>query len=207
LKIIDSTDIAANVDLARLVKKHRGGKSNSGTFIDDGSPDQDARFGRKSDSKQIYGFKQHAAIDADSGIIEAVKITSANVLDMDVVEPLLGRCKKSADGRRKTKATMDKGYDTDKNHALVEKQGFKSFIIIKKNRKVKVLRQRMKTAIYRKTISERYKVERVFAEEKSNHGLAKCRWLGKWKTEIQSYLTATILNCKRIVGLLSPIAA
>jgi len=182
--------------------KRRG---NSKTFIDDNSPDPDARFGRKSNSEQIYGFKQHTAINADSGIIEALKITPANVADMDVVEPLLKRCKKSTDGGRKTKAAMDKGYDTNKNHMIVEKQGFKSFIMIKKNRKVKVLQQRMKTLIYKKTTSERYKVERIFAEEKSNHGLAKCRWLGKWKTEIQSYLTATVLNCKRIVSLLYPL--
>jgi IS5 family transposase len=208
LKIIDSTDIAANVDLARLVKEHRNDdKSDGNTFIDDNSPDQDARFGRKSDQKQIYGFKQHTAIDADSGIIEAMKITPANVLDMDVVEPLLKPLKKSTDGRKKTKATMDKGYDTNENHALLEKHGFKSFIIIKKNRTVKKLKQRMKTAVYKSTISERYKVERIFAESKSNHGLAKCRWLGKWKTEIQAYVTASVLNCKRIVTLLSPITA
>jgi IS5 family transposase len=212
LKIIDSTDIAANVDLARLVKEHRDDQSDisggkPGTFIDDNSPDQDARFGRKSDRKQIYGFKQHTAIDGDSGIIEALKVTPANVSDMDVVEPLLKPLKKSTDGRRKTKATLDKGYDTDKNHALLEKYGFKSFIIIKKNRTVKELKLRMKTAIYKLTIAERYKVEQRFADAKSNHGLAKCRWLGKWKTEIQAYVTATVLNCKRIVTLVSPIAA
>lgn len=213
LKIIDSTDIRANVDLSRLVRKHRASEnkpkssSKKGTFIDKHSPDQDARFGHKSARKQIYGFKQHTGMDADSGIIEAITITPANALDMDVLEPVIAPLKKSPDGRRKTKITMDKGYDTNENHALIEKHHCKSFIIIKKNRAVPKLRQRMQTDIYQKTITERYKVEQRFADAKQNHGLGKCRWLGQWKTEIQAYLTATVLNCKRMVVLLSPVIA
>jgi len=201
LKLLDSTDIAANIDLAKLAKKHQGESEN---YIDDNSPDRDARFGRKSDQKQIYGFKQHTAIDADTGIIEAIEITPANVLDLDVVNPLVAKVKKSRDGRRKTKVCADKGYDTNENHLIIESHNCKSFIIIKKNRKVEKLKQKMRSNIYKNTVAERYKVERIFAESKSNHGLAKCRWLGKWKTQIQAYLTASVLNCKRIVSLTCP---
>lgn len=204
LKLLDSTDIAANVDMAKLAKKHQHQEQKSKTYIDDNSPDKDARFGRKSDQKQIYGFKQHTAIDADTGIIEAVKITPANILDLEIVDPLIAKVKKSSDGRRKTKVCADKGYDTNENHSIIENRNCKSFIIIKKNRKLEKFKQRMKSKIYKHTIAERYKVERIFAESKSNHGLAKCRWLGQWKTQIQAYLTASVLNCKRIVSLTYP---
>lgn len=210
LKIIDSTDMRANVDLSRLARNNNKEKSDSdenddggNNYIDKNSPDQDARFGRKSSKKQFYGYKQHIIIDGDSEIIENVLTTAGNVKDEQIVEPLLKKAKKATDLRRKTKIIADKGYDTNANHELIEKYRCKSFIIIKKNRKVEKLRERMKTKIYKKTIRERYKVERRFADGKSNHGLGKCRWLGQWKIEIQNYLTATVLNCKRIVTLIS----
>ncbi len=202
LKLLDSTDIAANVDLAKLAKECK--KEGSENYIDDNSPDKDARFGRKSNQKQIYGFKQHTAIDADTGIVEAVKITPANISDMDVVDPLVAKVKKSRDGRRKTKVCADKGYDSNENHSIVESHNCKSFIMIKKNRKIEKLKQKMRSKIYKSVTAERYKVERIFAESKSNHGLAKCRWLGRWKTQIQAYLTASVLNCKRIISLTCP---
>jgi len=202
LKIIDSTAIQAKVDLDRITREHDDDNSAGGNYIDQNSPDGDARFGRKSDSKQFYGYKQHIVIDGDSEIIEAVKVTPGNIKDEQVIAPLLDKTKLSADGRSKTKILADKGYDTNRNHELIETQYHsKSFVLIKKNRKVDKLVKLMKSAIYKKTSQERYKVERRFADGKVNHGLGKCRWLGQWKMEIQSYLTALVLNCKRMVVL------
>lgn len=202
LKIIDSTAIKAKVDLNRLTREHGDDDSAGGHYIDENSPDQDARFGRKSDSQPFYGYKQHLIIDGDSEIIEAVKVTPGNIKDEQIVEPLLDKTRLSADGRKKTKILADKGYDTNRNHELIENRYHsKSFILVKKNRTVDKLIKLMKSAIYKKTAKERYKVERRFADGKSNHGLGKCRWLGQWKMDIQSYLTALVLNCKRMVVL------
>lgn len=200
LKIIDSTAIKAKVDLNRLRREH--GQEEADRYIDQNSPDQDARFGRKSDSKQFYGYKQHIIIDSDSEVIEAVKVTPGNLKDEQVVTPLLDKVKLSIDRRRKTKILADKGYDINYNHELIETQYHsKSFIMVKKNRQVDKLIKLMKSKIYAQTIKERYKVERRFADGKSNHGLGRCRWLGQWKMEIQSYLVALVLNCKRMVVL------
>lgn len=212
LKIIDSTAIRAKVDVARIVRQREpDNKANERTnsssgkrdhYIDAKSPDPDARFGRKSDTRQFYGYKQHLIIDGDSEIIEAVAMTSGNVKDEQVVEPLLMNAKLSKDRRKKTTVLADKGYDINDNHELIEERYHaQSFIMVKKNRTVAALVKRMKSAVYRRITKERYKVERRFADSKSNHGLATCRWIGKWKTEIQSYLTAFILNCKRIIVL------
>ena len=200
LKIIDSTAIKAKVDLHRITRDHT--HDNDSNYIDRNSPDKDARFGRKSDAKQFYGYKQHIIIDGDSEIIEAVVVTPGNIKDEQIVEPLLGKAKLAADGRKKTKILADKGYDTNHNHEIIENRYWsKSFIMIKKNRTVDKLIKLMKSNIYKQTTRERYKVERRFADGKSNHGLGKCRWLRQWKMEIQSYLTAMVLNCKRMVVL------
>lgn len=203
LKIIDSTAVKAKVDLNRIAREHSDDDGGvGGKYIDQNSPDQDARFGRKSDSKQFYGYKQHLVIDGDSEIIEAVKVTPGNIKDEQVVSPLLDNAKLSADGRKKTKVLADKGYDTNHNHELIEKQyNSKSFIMVKKNRTVPKLVKLMRSKVYKQTTKERYKVERRFADGKTNHGLGRCRWIGQWKMEIQSYLTALTLNCKRMVVL------
>ncbi|MBI5728390.1 MAG: IS5 family transposase [Candidatus Magasanikbacteria bacterium] len=203
LKIIDSTAIKAKVDLNRITREHGDDDTSSGgNYIDQNSPDQDARFGRKSDSKQFYGYKQHIIIDGDSEIIEAVIVTPGNVKDEQIVAPLLDNTTLSTDGRKKTKILADKGYDINYNHEIiVNHYRSKSFILIKKNRTVTQLVKLMKSRIYKTTTKERYKVERRFADGKVNHGLGKCRWIGQWKMEIQSYLTALVLNCKRMVVL------
>lgn len=205
LKIIDSTDIRANVDLSRLTREHQAANDDGDDdYVDRNSPDKDARFGRKSNKKQFYGYKKHIIIDGDSEIIESIVTTAGNIKDEKVVEPLLAEAAIASGDKAKTRILADKGYDINMNHELVEKYHCKSFIIIKKNRQVEKLKRRMKTKTYQRAIKERYKVERRFADGKSNHGLAKCRWLGQWKTAIQNYLTATVLNCKRIVTLTSP---
>lgn len=202
LKIIDSTAIRAKVDLNRITRDHGKDDGAGGDYINKSSPDPDARFGHKSDAKQFYGYKQHIVIDGDSEIIEAVEVTAGNVNDDKLVAPLLAKTKLSIDGRKQTKILADKGYDTNYNHQLIKDQyQSKSFIMVKKNRKVPKLIRLMKSAIYKKITKERHKVERRFADGKVNHGLGRCRWLGQWKIEIQSYLTASVLNCKRMMVL------
>ena len=43
--------------------------------------DKDAKFGAKSKDKIWFGHKQHTSVDMQSGIINKVAITSANVID------------------------------------------------------------------------------------------------------------------------------
>lgn len=213
LKIIDSTHIEANVDTNRLTKdfkeknsnhsKHQDKNINKSNYIDKTSPDPDARFGRKSDAKKFYGYKEHIRIDGDSEIIEKVKVTPGNIKDEKMLEPLMEDIKPAKKYSKKNpKILADKGYDCNRNHQIIKKEHHcQSFIILKKNRKGKRFKKKMKSELYQAVIKQRYKIERRFADAKNNHGLAKCRWLGRFKTEIQTYLTSTVLNCKRIVLL------
>jgi IS5 family transposase len=50
---------------------------------------------------------------------------------------------------------------------------------------------------------ERYKIERKFGEAKANHGLRRCRSVGWMAYMIQAYLTALVLNLKRMVRVLT----
>jgi IS5 family transposase len=68
LHILDSTHIAAKVDLFRLKQKR---DEDDDHYVDSGSPDPDARFGHKTEKKKFYGYKHHIGVDADSGLIVA----------------------------------------------------------------------------------------------------------------------------------------
>ena len=55
------------------------------------------------------------------------------------------------------------------------------------------------TEEFKKLRSERqWKMEGVFAEAKDNHRLARARYRGRVKMQIQSYMTAIVQNLKRI---------
>jgi IS5 family transposase len=60
----------------------------------------------------------------------------------------------------------------------------------------------MEEQVFREKLSERmWKVEGLFAEAKQNHGLARARYRGRSKVQIQAYLTAMAQNLKRLVLL------
>ena len=53
-------------------------------------------------------------------------------------------------------------------------------------------------------MKERYKIERKFSESKQGHGLfGRCRYVGKARYAVQSFLMAIVLNLKRMVKLLT----
>lgn len=48
--------------------------------------DKDVQIGAKSDTKFWFGFKKHVSVDMQSGMINKVKVTKANVTDADGLE-------------------------------------------------------------------------------------------------------------------------
>ena len=60
----------------------------------------------------------------------------------------------------------------------------------------------IETPPYKQGLKERYKIERKFGEAKQGHGFGRCRYLGSLRFGGQSFLTAMMLNLKRMVKLL-----
>lgn len=184
LHIIDSTHISARVDLFRLKKEHKSkGGDDDDHYVDRHSPDPDARFGRKSKKKSFYGYKAHKVEDADSEFIVKVKTTPGNEPDGSQLPALI-------DGHA-GEATGDKAYDSKSNHAHLAEMGVTSGII----------RRQRRPGRPRNSRRERPKIERKFSEGKNRHGLDKARYWGLAKVSIQSFMTAIVLNLKRLVKL------
>ncbi len=184
LHIIDSTHISARVDLFRLKKEHKSKRGDDDDhYVDRHSPDPDARFGRKSKKKSFYGYKAHKVEDADSEFIVKVKTTPGNEPDGNQLPALI-------DGHA-GEATGDKAYDSKSNHAHLAEMGVTSGII----------RRQRRPGRPRNSHRERPKIERKFSEGKNRHGLDKARYWGLAKVSIQSFMTAIVLNLKRLVKL------
>lgn len=198
LRIIDSSAMVARVDVAR----HLGGAEREDDDrpdrLDRRSPDPDARTGHKSAHQQWYGYKVHASIDPSSDIVTAVQTTSANVADVDMMLPLLDKERAIFPTVRRPirQVTADKAYvgradDLHKRHIL-------DYVIPRVN-----MRQKCGTW-FRSARRQRPKIERIFAEGKTNHHLGRSRYWTRWKNHIQSLLVFLTINLKRITNTLQP---
>jgi hypothetical protein len=108
--------------------------------------------------------------------------------------------------------SADRGYDDGENHSLLEARGLHSAIHLnryeteKKDRNQEVWRAVKDSPAYRAGQQERYKIERKYGEAKENHGLRKCCNLGWVRCALQAYLTALVLNLKRMVKVLTGVS-
>ena len=64
------------------------------------------------------------------------------------------------------------------------------------------MRRRQSTATFRQRLVERkWKIEGLFGEAKQNHSVRRARYRGLPKVQIQFFMIAIALNCKRVVKL------
>jgi len=208
VQVVDSTHTVADVDVGE--DNHRGGGK--------GPRDPEARWGAKGSEAQVvegkrvrkprffYGYKEHMSLNAETELVTAVEHTVGNVSDGRYLGKLVE--KDEMVGVEAQVYAGDKGYDHGENHLLLWEKGKKSALCLKGYRTQKkdankgVWRELEADADYQKGLGERYKIERKFAEAKCRHGLRRCRYVGLAKYAVQGYLTAIVLNLKRMVKLL-----
>lgn len=198
LRIIDSTAVVAKVDVARHLGTAKDDDDDRPDRLDRRSPDPDARTGHKTATKEWYGYKVHASVDPSSHIVTAVETTSANVADVTMTIPLIDseRALFPMIRRPIRHVTADKAYvgRTDALHA----RHILDYTIPRVN-----MRQKLGTW-FRSARRQRPKIERVFAEGKTNHHLGRSRYWTRWKNHVQSLLVFLTMNLKRLTNTLQP---
>ncbi len=149
--------------------------------IADFAADKEARFGAKSKKKFWFGYKKHVSVDMQSGMINKVAITSAEVIDskgFKNVTPKQGA------------VYADKGY-CDKNVQAVAKANNLHLCAIKKNN--------MKGKNFdldRWYSSIRSPYERVFSNCSK-----RTRYRGLVKNQFHAFMQTIAFNLKRLVVL------
>jgi IS5 family transposase len=205
IQVVDSTHTVADVNVAKDDRRKKQGK---------GRRDGDARWGTKGKrggkNRSFYGYKTHAAMNAESEMITGLVVTGGNAHDGKQFPRLV---EKDEELELEIETyTADRGYDDSENHYLLETQEKHSAIILnryrteKKDPNKQVWVNLTETPQYQAGIRERYKIERKFGEAKAYHGLRRCRYVGRLKYAIQAYLTAIVLNLKRMVKLLTGVS-
>jgi len=211
IQIVDSVHSVANVNTAK--DKSREGKGK-------GPHDPDAHWGAKhkrkvktEDGKPIeqteyfFGYKAHVSLNAETGIITSLEVTSGEAYDGHHFCSLVDHDLQQ-DLPVDTYAG-DKGYDDSENHYHLEQCGLHSAIRLKDTRTGKkddnkgVWLDLVKTLQYQQGLKERYKIERKFGEAKLGHGFGRCRYVGKVRFAVQAFFTAFMLNLKRMVKVLT----
>jgi len=143
--------------------------------------DKQAKFGCKGNNKFWYGFKKHTSVDMQSGMINKVANTSAEVIDskgMKHVIPNSGA------------VHADKGYCDKNAKSAAEKKNLHLASIKKNNMKGK---NKDLDKWYTKLRSP---YERVFS--KTNH---RVRYKGIAKNQFTAFMEAIVHNFKRMVVL------
>jgi IS5 family transposase len=191
LRIVDSTHQVANVDLLRANRRQPRDENDDDKTVLPGSPDPDARFGRKTEKKKFFGYKHHIGMDADSGLIVTQATSGGNMADDDYLMPM-------AAGPPPQALTADKLYDKPHHHQRLEAKGIKSHIIRK------VASPEPQDPQYRKNCRQRKQIERVFAVLKKYHRGGRARYWGRAKVSVQNLLVDVVYNLKLLAQVANP---
>src|SRR5580693_2720234 len=90
--------------------------------------DKQARYGCKGKSKFWYGYKRHVSVDCQSGLINKIAVTSAEVTDAEGLERICPR---------QGAVIGDKGYGISPATVTIKSRGCHDMTIKKKNMKIK----------------------------------------------------------------------
>lgn len=212
VQLVDSTHTVADVNTTKDDRRQKKGGR--------GPRDGGARWGVKhkrrhrneegqvvTQTEYFYGYKMHTSMNAEAEMITSVVVTAGNGHDGKQFPRLVER--DGALGLPVETYAGDRGYDGGENHYLLEIKGLNSALRLndyrtqKKDKNKAVWLSLLQSEAYREGQRVRYKIERKYGEGKSNHGLRRCRYLGWTRYAIQAYLTAMVLNLKRMVRLLT----
>lgn len=142
------------------------------------SADIQAKMGCKGKNKYWYGYKQHTSVDMQSGLINKIAITPANVTDsmgFKHVCPSQGA------------SYLDKGYCTGPAPSIAHKKGVHLAAIKKNNMKGK------NKDLDRWYSSVRSPYERVFSKREK-----RVRYRGIAKNQFAAFMSAICFNLKRL---------
>ena len=142
--------------------------------------DKQARFGCKGNKKFWYGYKEHVSVDTQSGLINKIAITPANVTDAQGLKHVVPR---------QGAVYGDKGYCVKPARDIMEKRGLHNATIKLNHMKEKDRdKDRWLTKI-------RAPYERVFSKRNS-----RVKYQGIAKNQFWAFGRAMVYNLKSLVA-------
>ena len=146
--------------------------------------DKQAKIGCKGNNKYWYGYKQHTSVDMQSGRINKIAITPANLTDAQGLKHVAPN-----DGA----VYADKGYCTKHSKRAAQIKGFHLAAIKNNNMKDK------NRDLDRCYSSIRAPYERVFSKQNK-----RVRYVGIAKNQFSAFVHAICFNLKRLLVIAPP---
>jgi IS5 family transposase len=166
---------------------------------------RDTRGVRVVRKEYFYGYKMDTSLNAEAEMITSVVVTAGNAPDNKPFAQLVARDR--AQGLAVEIYAGDRGYDDTENHYWLASLGLHSAIRLQRTGKrdgnKEVWEALPATPQYQAGQKERYQIARKDGEAKAYHGLRRCRYVGWLRGTLQAYLTALVLNLKRLVRWLT----
>jgi transposase, IS5 family len=138
------------------------------------SKDADARWIKKG-KKSTYGYKGHVAVDKETGLVQDMIVTSANIYDGHMLAPLVNELNLETG----SEVLADKVYCSTENEAFLEKMSLVSKIMKKKKNQAPdsdLIEHNQAISRYR------YRIERCFGALKKHFGWSRSIYVGLKKT-------------------------
>lgn len=178
---IDSSALISKLNLWEERDKaiQAGYEKLNNTILPEVSADKEAKIGAKSDKKFWYGFKKHAAVDMQNGMITKVAVTAANITDAKGAKHVLP----------KSGAVVgDKGYVGAIGE--MQRRGLHAMVIKRNNMKDK------NADLDRWITKLRSPYERTFSKQNK-----RVRYKGIVKNQGAEFLYAIAYNFRRLLVL------
>lgn len=211
LQVLDSVHTQADVNRAKdRERQEKGGKPRD---PDAGIVNKGKRNVTQADGTTVTqsiryrGYKTHASVNAETGIVTSVVVTPGNHADNKAFPSL------RAHDRTLNLPTQayggDKAYDDTDIYERLAAEGLEVAVTLNDYRTAKKDSNRepwvalVADPCYQERKGQRFRVEQPFGIGKRWHGLEHCRYLGLARYRIQALLTFMVLNAKRLVKLLT----
>lgn len=211
IQVIDSVHTVADVDNDADRQRQEEGKAprdRQAQIVHKGKRRQTGPDGKVKVTEVRYlGYKASVSLDASTGLITSLKPTGGSAADNKQVPYLLAHDREQ--GVDAEIYAGDRAYDDTDLHFRLWDNGqstafrLNDYRTRESNQHADFWSEIQESAEYQAGEAERYKIERKFGEAKLWHGLGRCRYIGLLNYGIQAFLTAVVLNLKRIVLLLT----
>ena len=165
--------------------------------------DKDAGWVVKGDThgkkKYVWGYKLTLAVDTESELPMAFKLTKGNVADVKVAAPVLNRIRNHVSPRFHPEYIIaDAGYSSQELRTFIQRQ-YRAMPIIKAHPLHARARKRYpETPEFRMAYSRRQSVERVNARLKGHRRLNSIRVRGLMKVEMHCLLALVTMQAQAL---------
>lgn len=150
--------------------------------------DPDARFGTNNERRRYeFGYKLHVAVDFGSGLVRGLKLTGANVQEIDLATTLVQGDELAV--------YADRAYDARRLHDHLAAAGIADAVMRRATR-AKPLAPELVARNHRLSLRRR-QVEKLFGTLKRSYGLARMPYFSMARNQVAMTLACFAFNLRR----------